>query len=844
MQIQILGYLIIPLGIVLMFFNEKYLFYLTTFMMGFTGASIINIGDSLSIQPSYYLAILFMIREFIVALKSKKFIRPNMLLTVFIVICIISLIMPLLLSGKGITILNQDNKLIELKFTSHNITQLMYIIFCFTFYLFSKNFVKQKCNIETTIKVLISGAIFVCILGIYQEIAYLNGFEFDKIFRSSVHGNVQPYGSFVRIYSTALEPSMLAYYLVSILCLITCLEKNFIKYKYLSIVCILSVGVATVSSNFIIGIFTFGVFIVLSSLLNKREDNVAKKIVKPILIMLIISLIAVGVIYLINADIVKLFITSTIKKLTMQNVSSQERFSGLIQHLKVGIKHPLLGVGFGSARSKDLFSTWICNIGLIGTTIFIIYIIKLIKSLLRKQTTFCFGVASYMLVIFICMFVAVPEPYNLFIWLMLAVAEVLIETNNVKDIGENMKELKKKRNYKNPKILIINEKIIEGGTEQSCLKMKRLLEEHNIEVSYLTFDDKFEEKIDKVDNKNRIYNIKVTNNTLNKLTVNLKLYLKIRKKIASIKPDKIILNNLFSSPITQVLATRGYDVYQIVRDYSIVCPKSTCLKDDFCVCEGYKKEECYKNCKYHNSKIQLIFKLGLVNIMEILRKKVVKKFISPSEKLNEYLKNYGYNSVCINNPMEISNEALNDKKFNEQEKKKYIYIGMINENKGVYKFLDVFNEFSKDKDVELKVIGKCSSKEDVEIFDNYLKENEKVIFLGYKKHDEAIEEIKKSDFSIVPSLWIENYPTTALEGMLYGNVVLGSDRGGIPEIIGDDRGLLFNIMDSKNIADVLNKSYNMKKEEYEERISKSRKYVISNNSFDIYYDRIMKVLEE
>ena len=37
----------------------------------------------------------------------------------------------------------------------------------------------------------------------------------------------------------------------------------------------------------------------------------------------------------------------------------------------------MLGVGFGTARSKDLFSTWICNTGVLGLGVFIWYLISL-----------------------------------------------------------------------------------------------------------------------------------------------------------------------------------------------------------------------------------------------------------------------------------------------------------------------------------------------------------------------------------------------------------------------------------------------------------------------------------
>lgn len=396
------------------------------------------------------------------------------------------------------------------------------------------------------------------------------------------------------------------------------------------------------------------------------------------------------------------------------------------------------------------------------------------------------------------------------------------------------------------KILIVNENLIEGGTEQSCLKMKKLLEEKNNEVMYLTFDKEFDKKVNELDknvNRDNILNLKIKNNKLNKLIFNWGDYRKIRKIINQYNPNKIILNNIYSTPITQIKALKGYDVYQIIRDYSVICPKQTCIKPDYQVCKGYKFDKC-NNCKYHESKLQMLIKLRLIKKLEKIRKKVVKAVISPSECLNEYLINYGYASYCINNPMDISASMVKKTKIRDKSIKKYLYIGAINKNKGIYNFIEAFNKFSKEKSVELIIVGKCSSNQDNQILNKYIMMNDKIKYLGYKRHANVIEEIEKSDFTVVPSLWMENYPTTVLEGMLYESLVLGSNRGGIPKMLSDNKGMLFDITNGKNVIEILQKSYKMSEKEYNDITNKARCYVIKNNSYDKYYKEIMEVLKK
>ena len=392
------------------------------------------------------------------------------------------------------------------------------------------------------------------------------------------------------------------------------------------------------------------------------------------------------------------------------------------------------------------------------------------------------------------------------------------------------------------KVLIINEKLLEGGAEVYVQNLRKILMKDN-EVHLLCFDDEFENKINFIDDKTNIMNImprRGISAAYNKMFFNLLLYKKIRKTIKKINPDKIILNHIVYNPKTQMKALKGYDVYQIIHDYSAVCPKSTCVREDFKVCTGYKCNNCMKKCKYHNSKISLLLKLLLTKKMERLRKKYVKITISPSQLLEEYLENFGYNSICINNPIEI--QSTEKEIIFHDDSKRYIYVGAVNDNKGIFKFIEYFKDFSKKKNVELYILGsvytECQNKMN-DILNNY----SNIKYLGAKRHEDVLAEIEKSDFIVVPSLWIENYPTTVLEGMLAKTVVIASDRGGMREMLADGRGLIFNIMDKNDVNKILNKTYSMTKGEYCNRVNKAYEYVVENNNYDIYNDRFINILK-
>lgn len=392
------------------------------------------------------------------------------------------------------------------------------------------------------------------------------------------------------------------------------------------------------------------------------------------------------------------------------------------------------------------------------------------------------------------------------------------------------------------RILVVNDFLICGGAEKISLEIKRLLKNIGYDVYFMSFDNEYDAKIKKLDTDiSKHINIKCGNQKINKMIFNPFIYYKIKRKLQELKPDIIILNNIFCSPITQLKALKGYKVIQIVHDYSIVCPKSVCIDSNYNVCNGYRYHNCIKECSYHNSKLNIILKKYQLKRLEKLRKKIIVKFISPSEKLNTYLKDYGYNSMIINNPIKVTDEILNKKDRNII---KYIYVGTINEPKGIIRFLEVFDKFSKKYSAKINVIGKFEDeKQSKEIKEKY-KENKNIKFLGYLDNSETIAKIRESNYIVVPSIWMENYPTTALEGMSNKTCVIGSDRGGIPELLKDDRGFLFDILDNENMKKVLIETVNLDVKKYNDIVESAYNYVKKNNSEITYTKKLDKLIKE
>lgn len=320
---------------------------------------------------------------------------------------------------------------------------------------------------------------------------------------------------------------------------------------------------------------------------------------------------------------------------------------------------------------------------------------------------------------------------------------------------------------------------------------------------------------------------------------NHNLYKKIRFYINKLNPDVIHVNNLYVSPKAQYKALKGYKTFRTLRDYFSVCPKKTGIYNDYKICSGRKNNDCIELCL--GKSVESYLKMYKFDNLLRLNSKYVKSFITPSDRLKNSSLYNGYKEVyCINDCIKTEQKlSLDDKiKF---ENKKYLYFGAINENKGIYKFIDSFNKYCRDKNhnIELNIVGN-GSKENIDKLNKIIAKNSRIKYLGFLEHSQVMKFLEQVYCVVVPSLWVENYPNTVLEAMLTKCIVIGSNRGGIPEMI-NDCGIMFDILSSESIISVIDRSFKLSFNEYEKRIEKGIKYVHNHNSQEIYYKKINNI---
>lgn len=122
-----------------------------------------------------------------------------------------------------------------------------------------------------------------------------------------------------------------------------------------------------------------------------------------------------------------------------------------------------------------------------------------------------------------------------------------------------------------------------------------------------------------------------------------------------------------------------------------------------------------------------------------------------------------------------------------------VYVGRLREVKGVRTLVDAAASLPE---VPLLIVGTGPDRDALErrVDLNGLSH---VRFVGFKDGEELHDLVRRSIAVVVPSELYENCPMVVLEAMALGRAVIGTDMGGIPELITDGTdGLLFEAGDA------------------------------------------------
>lgn len=360
------------------------------------------------------------------------------------------------------------------------------------------------------------------------------------------------------------------------------------------------------------------------------------------------------------------------------------------------------------------------------------------------------------------------------------------------------------------KILIVNKFLYpNGGSETYIFKLGEELKRQGHEVQY--FGMEHEGRI--AGNRVNAYTSDMDfhgGSRLKKLIYPLKTIYswearrKIREVLDDFKPDVVHLNN-FTYQLTPsiIVETRKWEkqtghkvkIIATAHDSQLVCPNhlmqnpgtgEACTK-----CLGGKYGNCIKGKCIHGSTAKSIVGAAEAkywNCRKIYRQ--IDIMISPSRFLADVL---GTDPILKDRLIVLRNFVGRPDIEAGIKKEDYVlYLGRFSFEKGIGTLLEAIDEIL---DIRFVFAGNGPLEDEVNKRSNI--ENK-----GFITGTDLFSTIAKARFVILPSECYENCPFSVMESQMCGTPVLGSDRGGIPELIQVDKtGILFepgNVESLKN----------------------------------------------
>ena len=251
--------------------------------------------------------------------------------------------------------------------------------------------------------------------------------------------------------------------------------------------------------------------------------------------------------------------------------------------------------------------------------------------------------------------------------------------------------------------------------------------------------------------------------------------------LQEIKPDVVHHHNISLLGYTLLKKIGSYHELYTAHDYWLICQKNTLLTDEFNVC---KKRECM-GCAIKSRRVPQIWRHGR-NFSNVIRD--IDNLIAPSYYMANQLKNLEIKSSVIANfapEISFTKEIMG---------KKYIaFVGVLETHKGILNLISAFEKIARKVEYDFIIAGEGRLKSQIQ---ETLKQSglqSRVKLLGWVDHDSLYSILYGAKAVVIPSLCQENCPMVAIEALSVGTPVIGSNNGGLPEIIGKlDSSLIYS----------------------------------------------------
>lgn len=331
------------------------------------------------------------------------------------------------------------------------------------------------------------------------------------------------------------------------------------------------------------------------------------------------------------------------------------------------------------------------------------------------------------------------------------------------------------------------------------------------------------------------------------------------------RPDVVHLNNVHRQITLSILDApylreNRVPVFYTAHDYVTVCPGYLMLDGDGRVCDACLEDGRYRHCienrcvKGSSAKSALAAMEASFNRCHKSNQRI-HRVIAPSRFMRSKLIEGGWPEGKVVFLQNFADDAILDRASNagadttDRENPYLLFFGRLSAEKGVDTLLRAFDASlpSLPKDMRLIVVGDGPDADEFKKLASSLGCAARIEFAGYQSGRALQAYVERASLAIASSRCRENMPYSIVEAFAAGTPVIGTNIGGIPELVDEGKtGFICEPGDVQSMADAILRGASAFLEQpvYARLQHNCRSYVMDNCSREKFMNDLVNLYKE
>lgn len=331
------------------------------------------------------------------------------------------------------------------------------------------------------------------------------------------------------------------------------------------------------------------------------------------------------------------------------------------------------------------------------------------------------------------------------------------------------------------------------------------------------------------------------------------------------RPDVVHLNNVHRQITLSILDApylreNKVPVFYTAHDYVTVCPGYLMLDGDGRVCDACLEDGRYRHCierrcvKGSRAKSALAAMEASFNRAHKSNRRI-DRVIAPSRFMRSKLIEGGWPEGKVVFLQNFADDAILDRAANagadatDRENPYLLFFGRLSAEKGVDTLLRAFDAAlpSLPQDMRLVVVGDGPDAGEFKELASSLGCAARIEFAGYQTGGALQVYVERASLAIASSRWRENMPYSIVEAFAAGTPVIGTNIGGIPELVDEGKtGFVCDPGDVQSMADAISRGVSafLEQPAYARLQRNCRSYVMENCSREKFMNDLVNLYKE